>query len=1111
MAVSANEIWQQMTRIGILDVDTAKSLLAKFRVAASKAAADDESKLLAQFLLRKNVVTRFQVKHLLAGRAADLRLGDFLILDRCGQAPLARWFVARRLSSPDHELIYSCNDDLASDRWVDPAWLQAHEAVQTPGLQPLYAMTLVASDPWRGLVRSPLPNGRALSAPGSTGERFSAVKTALIGQSISHALATLHAAQLVHGQVRPSRIWQTDQGEYWLLRDGGRPAPTTGSMFEDHRWLDDDQAGTAYLPPEYLGHEVDPSAACDIYALGATLFELYTGQPLRAVERPERLPVVVQTARDLGAAGDPVLRTIAYALDPDPQARFAEMESFARALAAVYQALGGEQAVALESAQPANELSGELLSDPSELLGETTSEPQQSTASPAAAAITPPPAPPAPAVTVASKAARNAATDVKPPDTQLAMATPPTLATPPTIAAPPPIAAPVASRTRSTDTATKATPPVAGAADRNETARPKTQQDARPIKPMPASIDPPADQGNRPSSTNDAASRLAPTRVEPKVVPVQPSVAPESATAATNGEAPPKRVRKRSKRNQQGPIIIGSVAIAILLAIVSLFMRPGDDEVVMQRPRPPLPPPVVKPTNTGTAGSSGQPTGTASSTNRNAPPAVDASGFQVVNDDRLLWVPPWQAEKKTAPLEMIPPGSQTILSFRLAHLLTSAGTELRDWLNPDLDQALQAFKGRSGVEANEIERLTISLSTTSTGHPRAAFTVKLVAGVPLPQLTERWKCSASRTRDGKTIYSGDTPDGDVYYTPQTEGVCDHFVFGPLELISSVAEIDGSAITMASSLQKLWDTSSSDADFVGFSIPNFLFADGREYLERMAPRALSSLRDVFIPDASGLIINMGFKDSWYGEFRIAPSGAMAPTAVVQKFNNQFQQLPNWAEAFVVDANVDPSWRMMAIRLPQYMRALASQVRAGLSDDLPTFNFYLPRNAAPQMLVATTLALSSSDAPAVAMNKPTAAPAKAMTAAELLDHPFSVSFEQEALKAAVGVILDEFKRALPEGVTPPAITIIGGDLEKSGITQNQQIRNFTLRDRPLREALSELCRQANPDKTATSLADAKQSLIWVIDPASTDAKPSILITTRPIATEKGYSLTKEFTGQ
>ena len=1109
MAVSANEIWQQMTRIGILDVDSAKKLVAKFRAAASKSESSaDESKLLAQFLILKNVVTRFQAKHLLAGRAADLRLGDYLILDRCDQPPLTRWVSARKLSSTDRELLYSCNDDLASDRWVDPAWLKVHETVEAPGLQPLQMITLVASDPWRGIVRSPLATGRSLAALAAEGQRWSPVKTAQIAEQMGQALAAMHAAQLLHGQVRPSRIWQTEQGSTILLRDGGRPAPSTGSSFEEHRWLDDDQAAANYLPPEYLGHDVDAAVACDIYALGATLFELYTGQSLRAVEKPDRLPVVVQTARDLGAAGDPLLRAIAYAIDPDPQGRFADMDSFARALSAVFQALGGEQAVALENTAVANELSGELLIDPAEL-----SQPSQ--------APEPPPVSEQPRSVKAVEPQRTVEAP-KPVEAQKPASSSKSTATdrPKSVAA--------TSQTPAKPEA-KAKPAASAKSDAKEEPKPARTASPKPVVPL--------QQDAAPTAATQLEPPAEPLAVPPVVEPVLPASEPIATTAAiaspqiatvavaksvtpttagteTEAAAPPRRVRKKSKRNQQGPIIIGSVSVAVLLLIVALILRPSQ-EVAQQRPRPPLPPPPVKPTSTSGNGSamsaaSGTPN-SSTSTGNSTTGETPATGFQLVQDDRLLWAPPWQANAAPAPLEMVPPGSQTILSFRLSKLMSTAGTELRDWLNPDLDGMLRSLKERSSIDAVDIDRLTIALNTTSTGHPRATFTLKLKTPVALKNLTDAWKVSASRTRDGKTIFSGDTPDGDVFYTPTTEGNCDHFVYGPLELISSVAEIDGGAITMARSLQQLWDTTSQDADVVCFAIPNFLFADGREYLERFAPRALTSLRDVFIPDSSGIILTMGLEDRWYGEFRSSPSGSIAGPALVQKLNNDIQQLPSWAESFIVDANIDASWRMMAIRLPQYMRAIASQLRAGISADVPTFNFYLPRNAAPQVLVATTLALSSNNAPVVASTTAPKPVGKVMTTAELLDHPFSVSFEQEALKSAVVVILDEFKRALPEGTPPPAITILGGDLEKSGITQNQQIRNFTMKNRPLREALSELCRQANPDKTATSLADPKQSLIWVIDPEATDAKPSILMTTRPIATEKGQKLTKEFTGE
>ena len=87
-------------------------------------------------------------------------------------------------------------------------------------------------------------------------------------------------------------------------------------------------------------------------------------------------------------------------------------------------------------------------------------------------------------------------------------------------------------------------------------------------------------------------------------------------------------------------------------------------------------------------------------------------------------------------------------------------------------------------------------------------------------------------------------------------------------------------------------------------------------------------------------------------------------------------------------------------------------------------------------------------------------------------------------------------------------IGGDLEKKGITQNQQIRNFDKTDQTLRSVLTDLVLGANPDKTATGPKDPKQSLVWVVHPQGKPAgECEILVTTRDAAAGQ-YTLPVEF---
>lgn len=92
---------------------------------------------------------------------------------------------------------------------------------------------------------------------------------------ISHALAHIHAAGLMHGDIKPENILLTERdGQPWAkLTDFGLPwigpTGTTGAP-----------AGTvAYAAPEVVtGRQRD--AAGDVYALGVTAYELLGGQRL---------------------------------------------------------------------------------------------------------------------------------------------------------------------------------------------------------------------------------------------------------------------------------------------------------------------------------------------------------------------------------------------------------------------------------------------------------------------------------------------------------------------------------------------------------------------------------------------------------------------------------------------------------------------------------------------------------------------------------------------------------------------------------------------------------------------------------------------------------------
>ena len=91
-----------------------------------------------------------------------------------------------------------------------------------------------------------------------------------------------------------------------------------------------------------------------------------------------------------------------------------------------------------------------------------------------------------------------------------------------------------------------------------------------------------------------------------------------------------------------------------------------------------------------------------------------------------------------------------------------------------------------------------------------------------------------------------------------------------------------------------------------------------------------------------------------------------------------------------------------------------------------------------------------------------------------------------------IAGEFARSLPAGSTAMPIRIIGGDLEKRGITQNQQVRDFDQENQTLADVLTAMVLKANPTQGVSGPEDPEQALVWAIDRQSDP--PSIVITTR-----------------
>jgi len=211
-------------------------------------------------------------------------------------------------------------EDRLTARLAHPHIVGVYDGGLTPDGRPFLVMELIEGQSITALA--PLPLGQALR----------------VGELLASAVAYTHEQGIIHCDIKPQNVLLDAHGQAKLADFGvanADRAPTGMIVY----------GSAPYIAPERLrGLPVGP--AVDIYALGATLFFLLTGQPPYRGQTTDEIvgQVVAGPPRPL-TEFDPTVPTalaelVQRSMAPDPADRPSSAAAFGEALAAIRRAAG---------------------------------------------------------------------------------------------------------------------------------------------------------------------------------------------------------------------------------------------------------------------------------------------------------------------------------------------------------------------------------------------------------------------------------------------------------------------------------------------------------------------------------------------------------------------------------------------------------------------------------------------------------------------------------------------------------------------------------------------------------------------------------------------------
>lgn len=260
---------------GLLDaaqIDAAEAAARTVLGSSDSCGAELWDKTVADVLVSRDLLTRFQAEQMLLGRS-KLTLGQYRILDQVGQGGMGRVFKARHAMMRRIVAVKVLTKDKATPA-TEAAFLREIERLGDLDHENLLRALDAGRDGKVYYLVTEYIEGLDLRRQVLKHGPLAEVTAASVIAQAARGLAYAHEKGIVHRDVKPGNLLVTKDGRVKVLDLG-----LAGSVFDAKPRASGRIVGTMdYMAPEQIRSPDNARPPADIYGLGCTLYFLLAGK-----------------------------------------------------------------------------------------------------------------------------------------------------------------------------------------------------------------------------------------------------------------------------------------------------------------------------------------------------------------------------------------------------------------------------------------------------------------------------------------------------------------------------------------------------------------------------------------------------------------------------------------------------------------------------------------------------------------------------------------------------------------------------------------------------------------------------------------------------------------